>query len=330
MNFFEDNLKQVNSSDFIDWEGLRGKTLFLTGATGLIGSAVINALDYANAERDLNLKITALVRNEARAKDRFTAVAGHGMLEFVEGNVEDLPNVSLSADFIIHAASPTASKEFVDHPVETINTIVKGTNSILSFAKEQNTSSLVFLSSMEVYGCPPKGRRITEADIGMFSPLNLRSSYPLGKIMGEALCRSYANEYAVPVKIVRLAQTFGAGVKEDDKRIFAYFEKCIEEKKDIVLKTEGKSERCYLRVSDAVTAIMTVLLRGKNGEAYNAADESTYCSIAEMAAKVASEGGVNVIFDVQPEKDNGFPETAYLLLDTAKIQKLGWRPYSRD
>ena len=183
---------------------------------------------------------------------------------------------------------------------------------------------------MEVYGYPEKGHKVAESEIGEFTPLNLRNSYPIGKIMCETMCCAYAEEYKVPVKMVRLTQTFGPGVNYNDNRIFAYFGRCVKEKKDIVLKTAGETERCYLYTTDAVTAILTVMLKGKNGEAYNAANEETYCSIAEMAERIASENGINVVYDIQPPEMNGFPQTLYMYLDTTALQELGWRPIGVD
>ena len=154
----------------------------------------------------------------------------------------------------------------------------------------------------------------------------MRNSYPIGKIASENLCCGYAKEYGVPAMSIRLTQTFGAGVNYNDTRVFAYFARCVKEKTNIVLKTRGETERCYLYTTDAATAILTVLLNGKAGEIYNAADEGTYCSIAEMAEQVAKSGGIKVVYDIQDTAVNGFPDTLYMDLDTTKLQKLGWCP----
>lgn len=325
-NIFHEDLKDVCEASFIPWDKLRNSTIFVTGATGLIGTGIVNSLYYANKEKNLNLKLVALVRNIRKAEERLENILNDGVLSFVQGNVEELPNIDEDIDYIIHGASQTASKEFVNHAVETINTAVTGTKNLLELAKAKNIKGFVYMSSMEVYGYPEKGHHVTEDEIGTFTSLNLRNSYPISKIMCESLCCAYASEYGVPARIVRLTQTFGPGVHQDDNRIFAYFGRCIKEKKNIVLKTAGETERCYLYTIDAVTAILTILLKGNDGEAYNAADESTYCSIAEMAEKVASENGIEVEYDIQPPAANGFPETLYMYLDTSKIQDLGWRP----
>ncbi len=318
------DLEQIAGSDFIPWETLRGKTVLVTGATGLIGYAVVTGLLYAGREKNLDLKVLALVRDRSRAESRFSGWTGRDF-SFVTGIVESLPFVEEPVDYIIHGASQTASRAFVKEPVETIRTAVLGTDNILRLAREKKCSGLVYLSSMEVYGYPPKGHKVNESDAGAFSPLDLRNSYPIGKQLCENLCCGYAAEYGVPASIIRLTQTFGAGVNYNDNRVFAEFGRCIAEHRDIVLKTKGETERCYLYVSDAVTAVLTVLLKGEAGKAYNAADESTYCSIKEMAEMVAKTGGVKVRYELQDPKSLCYPDTLYMDLDTAGLQKLGWR-----
>lgn len=318
------DMERINSADFIDWSRLNGKTLLITGATGLIGFTIVTALLYANKKRGLNLTVLALVRSESRAKERFAEHTGDQSLKFVVGSVEDIPKIDGAVDFIIHGASQTASKMMVEQPVETILTAVMGTKNLLDLAKEKNVEGMVYLSSMEMYGHPERGHKVTEDETGVLSPLNVRNSYPISKQQCEALCCAYASEYGVPVMIARLTQTFGPGVNYNDARVFAYFGRCVVEKKDIVLKTKGETERCYLYTADAATAILTVMLNGKSGDAYNMADESTYCSIADMAQRVAESGGITVRFELQDAAASGYPDTIYMDLDTSKLKALGW------
>lgn len=322
----KEDIRLVSDAEFIDWDKLKGTTIFVTGATGLIGASFIKSLNFANKRRNLGLKVLGLVRDRGKAEKRFEEIASDGMLRFVVGNVEEFPEIIESVDYILHAASQTASKEFVQHAVETINTSVLGTFNLLKFAKQKKVKGFVYLSSMEVYGYPEKGHKVTEDEIGAMSPLDLRNSYPIAKMVSESMTCAYAAEYGVPAMICRLTQTFGPGVNYNDNRIFAYFGRCMNEKKNIVLKTKGETERCYLYTTDAVTAILTIMLNGEPGRAYNAADESTYCSIAEMAERVAADAGIEVEYDIQDEATNGFPQTLYMYLDTTALKKLGWIP----
>lgn len=328
---FEKDIEIAVTADFIDWKRFENKSIFVTGATGLIGFSLILVLLKANKFHNLNLKIFALARNLERAKERFENVKNEFdlSLNFVISNVEDSKITDLlktaKIDFIVHGASQTGSKEFVNHPVETILTALDGTKNILNLAREKNVSGFVYLSSMEVYGYPKKCTKVAENQIGTFSPLDARNSYPLSKVQCENLCFSYAKEYELPTRILRLTQTFGPGVNYDDNRVFAYFARCVKEKTDIVLKTKGETERCYLYTTDAATAILSVLINGENGKAYNAGDEITYCSISQMAENIAKDAGINVVYGIQDNAKNGFPQTLYMDLDTTELKNLGWK-----
>lgn len=326
-NEFKNDIQSIAKAEYVNWGGLQNKTVLVTGATGLVGFATIDVLLCANKLHNLDLKILALVRNEEKAKERFKDFLSDDSLKFVVGSVEHLPNIEERIDYIIHGASQTSSKGFVDNAVETIETAVNGTKNILELAKEKATKNVIYLSSMEVYGYPEKGHKVTEDEIGTFNPTNLRNSYPISKILCESLCEAYSSEYDVPTNIIRLTQTFGLyGASEKDNRIFAYIANCVKEKKNIVLKTKGETERSYLYTPDAVGAILAILLKGKPGEIYNAANEDTYCSIAEMAEKVANKFGIKVEYYIQDNKANGYPDTLYMDLDTTKLKNLGWKP----
>lgn len=314
----------------IDWNKIAGKTVLVTGATGLIGSTLIDSLLYADTTIGLNIRIVALVRNVEKARIKFEKqLLDSNNLEFIEGTVEDLPEFDMNIDYIVHGASPTASNFFVEKPVETIKISVQGTIKLLDLAVKKHVKGLVYLSSMEVYGAPHTDDVILETQGTTVDTMSVRSCYPEAKRLCESLCASYASEYAVPAMVVRLAQTFGAGVNiYEDNRVFAEFARCAVNGKDIVLKTAGTSKRCYLYIAEAVSAILTVLLHGKAGEAYNAANKNTYCSIVEMAKLVACEiakDRINVCIPTDGKHEKKFPPPHNLNLDTSKLEKLGWK-----
>lgn len=325
---FKDDLEYITNAKFIDWQKLDSKTVFVTGATGLIGYSFVNSLLYRNLSCNSNIKIIALVRNIAKAKEKFAQqLKQSANLEFIVGEIENIPIINGSINYIVHGANPTASNYFAENPVETIKTAVLGTMNVLQLAKEKNVEGMVYLSSMEVYGAPHTDDLIPEVQGTTVDTMSIRSCYPEAKRLCESLCASYANEYQVPVKVVRLAQTFGPGIPENDNRVFAEFIRCAKNKQDIILQTDGTSKRCYLYTADAVTAILAILLNGKAGEAYNAANKETYCSIREMAELVIRELSNNEIRVVIKENQNSklkYSPTHKLNLDTEKLEKLKW------
>ena len=137
---------------------------------------------------------------------------------------------------------------------------------------------------------------------------------------------SYFFEYNIPIKIARLTQTFGPGVNYYDGRVFAEFARCVIEKKDIILKTKGLTERDYLYIGDAVSALLTILLCGENGQAYNVANEDTFCSIFDMASMLANAHGIGVKMELQNSSITGYANELHMDLNTKKLRELGWKP----
>ena len=178
----------------------------------------------------------------------------------------DLQKINFSIDYIIHGAAITTSKDMVEHAVETLDTAYIGTRNILNLAKSKKIKSMVYLSSMEVYGVTDTSLNcVTEKNLGYIDILSPRSSYSEGKRICECLCACYANEYAVPVKCARLAQTLGAGIDYNDTRVPAMFARSVVENKNIVLKTAGSTMRPIVYTTDAISGILTILKHGESG-----------------------------------------------------------------
>ena len=306
------------------FDHLENKSILVTGATGIIGTTIVKMI----LEKTQTTKVFALIRNKDKAETVFKNYTQQNQrLFFVCADVTQAIEIKDSIDYIIHAASETSSKAFVNAPVETIATALNGTKNVLELAKEQKVKGLVYLSSMEVYGSPETDEKITENHGTNLLTTEVRTSYPESKRMCESLCASYASEYKVPAKIVRLTQTFGPGINYNDSRVFAEFARCAIEKRPIVLHTKGETKRNYLYTVDAATAILTVLVKGAIGEAYNAANELTYCTIYEMAQLVASHCTNNAIQVEIREEDTtkyGYAPPLKMNLDTTKLQMLGW------
>lgn len=322
---FREDMEYIASVDFIPWEKLREKTLLITGATGLIGFNFISALTYMNLHRGLPLKIVALVRDEGKAKERFREIISAGApLQFLVGDLEHIPAIEEKVDYIIHGGSPTASRYFAEHPVETIQMNLTGAATLLEMAREKQVEGFLFLSSMEVYGSLHREEKVSENHESFVDTMNPRSSYPEVKRMIEAMCSSYCAQYNIPTKVIRLTQTFGAGVRKEDNRVYAQFMRSALAGKDIILLTKGGTKHSYLYTADAVTAILTVLLKGENGEAYNAANDTTYCSIKEMAEFVAEMGNIKVRINESQESRKLYPPELYMNLKIDKLCRLGW------
>ena len=318
------DLHSIYEDKNIDWSKFENKRILITGATGLIGLNLVNAFLFFNENTSNPCTIIACVRSKEKAIHLF------GENEHIEYIVQDITELlDIDCDYIVHAASATSSMDFMYKPVEVIDTALKGTSNILNLAKKYNVEKVVYLSSMEIYGHPEKGHEVLEHEVAGFDVHNPRNCYPISKIMCESLLVSMASEYDVNACILRLTQTFGYGVTYNDGRVFAQFMRSAMEKKDIVLKTKGETERCYLYTADAVRAILILLLKGKKGEAYTGANPETYCSIAEMAEVVChdiAKDEIKVIFELDDITKYGYASTLYMKLNVDKLKALGWKP----
>lgn len=294
------------------------KTVFITGATGLLGSLCVKTLLLSG----FNIQVIALVRNRNKAENIFSKYFSD-KLTFVIHDINDKINYDGQVDYIIHCANSTSSKDFIDKPVETLLTTINGTKNVLEFAKSKTILGMVYLSSLEVYGVSEK-EYLTENDYGYIDILSPRSSYSEGKKAAETLCISYGSEYGIPVKIARLAQTFGAGISNDDNRVFAQFVRSVVNGKNIILHTKGETKRNYCYTTDAITGIFTILTKGENNNAYNIANKESYISILEMA-KMLENDKTKVVFEID-NKNRGYNPTVKICLDSSKLEALGWTP----
>ena len=319
----------ANSS--VDFKAFDNKTIMVTGATGLIGSLLIKSLLYCNEKHNLHLKIIGCVRNIEKAKEVFKDLKDENSLVFCVCDFrKDSIQYAGDVDYIVHTAAITNSKMMVEYPIDTAMIAINGTNSLLDYAIKSKAKSVVYLSSMEAYGQLNLDDKVNEKQLGYININNPRSSYPESKRMCECLCVAYNSQHNLNVKIVRLAQTFGAGIAENENRVFAQFARSVIEKKDIVLHTIGKSEGNYVYTSDAIIGILLILLKGKSGEIYNLSNENSHMTIKDMAEMVANEiaqGNIKVIYDIpKNQMQYGYAPDTKLWLDATKIKELGWEP----
>jgi nucleoside-diphosphate-sugar epimerase len=316
-----DEIVQQSPSELT--ERLAGKTVLVTGATGLLGSSLVDVLSHLGCGA---VRVLALVRDQTKAHKVLRGVEGGGV-ELIIGDVSSPIEISGPVDYIIHAASPTASEFFVTRPVETMDTIIAGTRNVLELARQKRTQSVVFLSSMEVYGTTPRDELLDEQKQGYLDPLSMRSSYPQAKRTAELLCAANACEHGVPVKTVRLAQVIADEIDDGDTRLMAQLVRAYRSGNDIVLETDGSSKQTYIGLLDAITAVFYVLLRGQSGQSYNAANDQTYCSIrgiAEFIARDLSRGSISVV--TNGGDTSKYPPQRTLRLNSSKLEALGWAP----
>ncbi len=323
-SYYEEDVTRLAEDPSIPWSHLDGSSVVVTGATGLIGGLVARVLLRRNELVRAGISVILPVRNIQKAQGLFLDAGNAQILPWdaMEGKE---PSVQ-SCDVIVHCASNTDSRLMVERPVDTILATVEGTRGMLELAR-RHKAHMCYLSSMEVYGSGSR-EPLVETHGGELDAMNVRSSYPQSKQLAETLCASYASQYGVNVCVARLAQSFGPGIASTDRRVFAEFARSCRLGSDIALLTDGSKSNMYVYTADAVAALLLLVVRGVHGEAYNVANEGTYCSIWEMAHMVAEAFGpyTNVTRVVDAEAAKRYAVSGQLKLDTSKIRALGWRP----
>ncbi len=293
----------------------------LTGATGLIGSAVAEILFSLNKRKQAGVRILLAGRSRERMEKRFP-FGGYHFVDYdaVQGeiDVEDM-------DYVIHAASPADPVSYVKEPVETMLANIWGLKGLLDGAKGLRTRVL-YVSSSEVYGQKSGNQPYRETDYGFVDDLNPRSCYPMAKRAAETLCASYQKEYGVDFVIARPGHIYGPEMTETDSRASAQFARKAAAGEDIVLKSAGGQLRSYCYSLDCASAILTILVAGQSGEAYNISNPDSVVSIREIAKTFARVAGRNVIFEnPSDEEAAGYNMMDNSSLDGMKLAALGWR-----
>lgn len=311
----------------VNWKILDNKILLLSGASGLLGSFMVDVLMYRNLYKKQNCRILALGRNQQTAKERFGQYWDHSNFKFISQDInQELQEIGKS-DYVIHAASNTHPLLYSMDPIGTIQSNVVGTDHLLRYASDVGAKRFVFLSSVEIYG-QNRGDTFgfTEDYCGYIDSNTLRAGYPEGKRTGEALCQAYRKQKDLEFVIPRLARIYGPNMRKDDSKALSQFIRNAINGEDIVLKSQGKQRYTYTYVADAVAGIFTIMLQGKPGEAYNITGGKGDVTLCELAEYIAAENKTKVVYETPDEVEAaGYSKADLAVLDGQKIRQLGYR-----
>jgi len=323
---YEDDIKILSNLD-ISWEMLHNKSILITGATGMIGTLLVDVLMERNLQFHSNIQIYALGRSDKRAKERFISYYMDQTFHFIQQDINEPMDINVQIDYIFHCASNTHPRAYAEDPVGTIMTNVLGTNNIMQIALKSHAKRVIYLSSVEIYG-ENRGdkEKFDESYCGYIDCNTMRAGYPEGKRTGEALCQAYIKKYGLDIVIPRICRVFGPTMLDTDSKALAQFIKNAARQEDIVLKSEGTQYFSYCYVADVVSALLYILLYGKTGEAYNIADELFDIKLKDLTALLAKIAGTKVVFELPDDVEKkGFSKATTARLDAQKLRKLGWR-----
>lgn len=314
----------------LPWEKLRDKSVMLSGATGLIGSFLIDTILEKNANDGLNCTVYALGRSEEKARARFCRFADDPRFVFLPYDVkkpfvrDDIGAVA----YVLHLASNTHPLQYATDPIGTITTNIIGLQNMLDFAAAHHAERFAFASSNEIYG-ENRGdvEFFDEKYCGYIDSNTMRAGYPESKRCGEALCQAYKAQKGLDVVIPRLTRSYGPTLQSSDTKAISQFIKKGVAGEDIVLKSAGTQYYSYQYVADSVAGLLWVLLCGESGEAYNIAEEHSDIMLKDLAAIIAGINGKNVVFEVPDALEaSGYSKATKARLDGHKLAALGWKP----
>lgn len=305
---------------------LTNKSILITGATGMICSTVVELLFELNRKCNAHIKIILAGRSRQRIHQRFHGFTEGKDYQFLEYDATNDVMIDACPDYMIHGASPADPAAIMAQPVETMFSNLYGLRTLLDVAKQHSETRLLYISSSEVYGKKSGGCPFMETDYGFVDILNPRASYPTSKRAAETMCAAYHKEYGVDFVVVRPGHIYGPTITDADSRASAQFTRLASQGENIVMKSAGTQLRSYCYTMDCASAILTVLLRGECGEAYNISNPQSIVSIRDLAEGIAKVAGVNLVFEQSSEQERN----SYNLMDNSslsskKLESLGWK-----
>lgn len=319
---------QRMSEVHLPWREFDGKTVLVTGATGMLASYVTGLLLYLHEHAGINITVIALCRNRQKAEQYFGSYLAKSYFHLLIQDVCTPIAYKCKVDYVFHLAG-NASPYFINSdPVGIMRCNLLGTMNVLEYARNSLSKKVLFASTREVYGKNEEAELLDEQAFGTLNPLDDRSCYPESKRAAETLLKSYYLQYGVNFNTIRIAHSYGPTMKlENDGRVMADLMGDVLAGRDIMLKSSGEAVRAFLYITDAVAGMFTVLFHGEPAMAYNLANETEPISIkdlAHMMATLREDKKIKVVVSEGGQK--GYCTYRRTALDTSAIEQLGWKP----
>lgn len=326
-----EDLQRMCQAD-LPWKQLDGKTILITGATGMLASYVTWFLLCLHEEAGIDVSVVALCRNPQKAEHYYSSHIGKPYFRLLTQDVCDPIVYDGAVDYIFHLAG-NASPHFINtDPVGIMKCNLLGTMNVLELARKKQTTKVIFASTREVYGANEHADKLNECSYGVLGPLDARSCYPESKRAAETLLKSYYLQYGVDFNTIRIAHAYGPTMTlENDGRVMADLMGDVVAGRDIVLKSSGDAIRAFVYITDAVIGLFTVLFHANTSTAYNLANETEPISIKDLAHLLISfrkDIDLKVVCDtLQQGNIKGYCAYKRIALDTCKLEALGWSPH---
>ena len=325
--FYIEDVSNVLSAPSIDWSAFEGRRIAISGATGTVGTFLTDVFTRGR-EEGLGCSVIAIGRNETNASKRLPYTKRDGF-SFVQADISSRSGIpDLDADIVFHLASTTHPRAYATQPIGTVTSNIIGLSNLLDQVIPSDGISLVFASSVEVYG-ENRGDidAFDESYCGYIDCNTLRAGYPESKRAGEALCQAYMSERGIGVSIPRLPRVYGPTMPGTDSKAISQFIRSAVAGEDIILKSDGMQLYSYGYISDIVTGILTCVTRGERGRAYNVCGAGSDITLRDLAKHLARLGGGEVRFELPDAIETaGYSKATKAILDGSLIASLGYVP----
>ena len=251
-------IKSIN----LEANSFNNKNIVISGSFGFIGKYILECLLLIKKEMKLNFNVYA-IDNFITSDEKIKSYFEEKGINCINHNINKKLNIDVEFDFIICLAGIASPYYYNKYPVETLNVSINGLKNMFEL-KHNTNSKFIFFSSSEIYGNPDKKNIPTkETYNGNVSSIQDRSCYDEGKRVGETLCYFYKIKQKIDVVIFRPFNVFGPGMPKNDYRVFPRFFNSIKNNRPITIFKNGKQTRTFCYVTDAITAMFLVIIKGK-------------------------------------------------------------------
>jgi len=226
--------------------------VLLAGAAGFIGSHLADRLlDDGHEVIGVDNLVTGSLANLAHLN-------GHPRFRFLRHDVTQPVPIEEFVDGVLHLASPASPKDYLEHPIETLDVGSAGTRNLLEVARRYNARFLL-TSTSECYGDPAVHPQV-ETYWGNVNPVGPRSCYDESKRFAEAITMAYQRTYGLRTNIARIFNTYGPRMKLDDGRVVPAFLSQALKGQPFTIQGDGSQTRSFCYVSDLVDGLCRLML----------------------------------------------------------------------
>jgi len=315
----------------INLNKLANKHILIAGANGFIGSYLLSFFLYLNKIKDLNITIHALVRDKKKLNPLLKSNKKNEHLNIYQNDISKAkPKIPYNLDYIFHLASKASPQEYINNPIDIINSNLFGTFNLTEIALEKNCDKFVYFSSGEVYGSPTKkNQEFSEESFGTVDPLKLRSSNTESKRMAENIILSINKKDNLNFNIIRPFHTYGPGMSLESGLIHNELISNILLNENLIIKSNGLAKRNFCYISDFIAGFLKVLIHGEINSAYNVAnpyEETTIKSLAKKLIQISKNNSLKVIYKIDNKNIKRDNNVSRSLPSIEKIKKLKWEP----